>query len=275
MIKVENLTFSHNGTTPVLSRIDFQAQPGEVLTVLGPNGSGKTTLFQCILGTWKPREGGVLLSGKSVGNLRRPEIARMVAVVPQDHDPPFPYSAFDVVLMGRTAHVGLFSSPAQPDRDVARNAMRTAGIEDLADRPYTRLSGGERQLVLLARCLAQQSPVMLLDEPTAHLDFRNQIMILSKVKELVKEKNLLSLMNLHDPNLALLFQTGCCFSTPAGWWPRKTRGSRDTGQPDGGLRAGGGIPGRQRDADDLPEVVSLKARIMPGLTTSTLKGNVP
>ncbi len=171
MIKVENLTFSHNGTTPVLSRIDFQAQPGEVLTVLGPNGSGKTTLFQCILGTWKPREGGVLLSGKSVGNLRRPEIARMVAVVPQDHDPPFPYSAFDVVLMGRTAHVGLFSSP----------------------------------LVLLARCLAQQSPVMLLDEPTAHLDFRNQIMILSKVKELVKEKNLLSLMNLHDPNLALLF----------------------------------------------------------------------
>ncbi len=205
MIKVENLTFSHNGTTPVLSRIDFQAQPGEVLTVLGPNGSGKTTLFQCILGTWKPREGGVLLSGKSVGNLRRPEIARMVAVVPQDHDPPFPYSAFDVVLMGRTAHVGLFSSPAQPDRDVARNAMRTAGIEDLADRPYTRLSGGERQLVLLARCLAQQSPVMLLDEPTAHLDFRNQIMILSKVKELVKEKNLLSLMNLHDPNLALLF----------------------------------------------------------------------
>ena len=206
MIEVNGLTFLHKGAKePVLRGIDFHAKGGEVTAVLGPNGSGKTTLFQCLLGIWKFQEGEVRLSGKPVNHLKRAEIAKRLSVVPQEHDPPFPYSCLEIVLMGRTAHVGIFSSPCGKDRDFSREAMQALGIVHLAERPYTRVSGGERQMVLIARCLAQDAPAMLLDEPTAHLDFRNQITILKQVKNIVREKGLVALMNLHDPNMALLF----------------------------------------------------------------------
>lgn len=206
MIEVKGLSFSHKGEgNPVLKGVEFKASPGEVTTILGPNGSGKTTLFKCILGIWRPEEGDVLLNGRSIRTLKRAEIAKGVAVVPQDHEPPFPYSVFDVILMGRTAHVGLFASPSQRDKEVAHKAMNTIGIKDMAERPYTRISGGERQLVLIARCLAQEASVMLLDEPTAHLDFKNQIMVLTKVRSIAKERGLTLMMTLHDPNLALLY----------------------------------------------------------------------
>lgn len=206
MIDVRELTFSHDGAeNPVLRDITFATRKGEVTAVLGPNGSGKTTLFQCLLGTWKFRQGEIILGGESVKRLKRTEIAKKVAAVPQEHDPPFPYSCHDVVLMGRTAHVGMFSSPSEKDSALARDAMRALGIGHLAGRPYTRVSGGERQMVLVARCLAQDAPAMLLDEPSAHLDFRNQITILSKVKQIVTGRGLVAVMNLHDPNMALLF----------------------------------------------------------------------
>ena len=206
MIEVDSLTFLHHGATePVLRKIDFRAKEGEVTAVLGPNGSGKTTLFQCLLGIWKFQEGEVRLSGRSIKHLRRSEIARELSAVPQEHDPPFPYTCLDIVLMGRTAHVGIFSSPSRKDRDLSGSAMEALGIAHLAERPYTKVSGGERQMVLIARCLAQEAPAMLLDEPTAHLDFRNQITILKKVKNIVQDNGLVALMNLHDPNMALLF----------------------------------------------------------------------
>jgi iron complex transport system ATP-binding protein len=206
MIEVTGLTFLHRGANePVLRKIDFQAKSGEVTAILGPNGSGKTTIFQCILGIWKCQQGEVRLSGDSVNQLKRTEIAKRVSSVPQEHDPPFAYSCLDIVLMGRTAHVGVFSSPSRQDKTLAGEAMSTLGIDHLAERPYTQVSGGERQMVLIARCLAQDAPAMLLDEPTAHLDFRNQITILKKVKHLVGERGLVALMNLHDPNMALLF----------------------------------------------------------------------
>jgi iron complex transport system ATP-binding protein len=206
MIDVRELTFMHRGAKePVLRKIDFQAKGGEVTAILGPNGSGKTTIFQCILGIWKFQEGEVRLSGESVNQLKRAEIAKRVSSVPQEHDPPFPYSCLDIVLMGRTAHVGIFSSPSGQDRDLSWQAMKALGVDHLAERPYTQVSGGERQMVLIARCLAQDAPAMLLDEPTAHLDFRNQITILKKVKNIVRENGLVALMNLHDPNMALIF----------------------------------------------------------------------
>jgi iron complex transport system ATP-binding protein len=206
MIEVRDLSFRHKGmTTPVLREIDFQVEQGQVMTVLGPNGSGKTTLFQCLTGLWQPDRGEVLLDGAAIGALSRSAVAKRVAVVPQDHQPPFPYSVLDVVLTGRASHIGLFSSPSKKDRQVAIDAMVTMGIERLAERPYTQISGGERQMVLIARCLAQEAPVMLLDEPTSHLDFRNQVVVLSKVKAIVRENGLTAMMNLHDPNLALLF----------------------------------------------------------------------
>ena len=206
MIQVRDLHFRHKGMkTPVLNGIEFHVERGEVMTVLGPNGSGKTTLFQCLLGLWRPDRGEVLLDGTSIKTIPRTKMARLVSVVPQDHEPPFPYSSFDVVLTGRASHVGLFSSPSKRDLKAALDAMETMGIEALAERPYTQISGGERQMVLIARCLAQEAPVLLLDEPTSHLDFRNQVVVLSKVKSIVKENGLTAMMTLHDPNLALLF----------------------------------------------------------------------
>ena len=206
MIEVKDLHFWHKGEdTPILKGVGFKASPHEVTVILGPNGSGKTTLFKCILGLWEVRKGEVFINGRSIRTMGRGEVAKNVAIVPQDHEPPFPYSVFDVVLLGRVAHVGLLSSPSQWDKEAARRALEALGIERLADRPYTKISGGERQLVLIARCLAQEAPAMLLDEPTAHLDFRNQVMVLTKVKSIAKEKGLAVLMTLHDPNLALLF----------------------------------------------------------------------
>lgn len=206
MIQVRDLSFRHKGmAAPVLREIDFEVEQGQVMTVLGPNGSGKTTLFQCLTGLWKPDRGEVLLDGASLEAMSRIEVAKRVSVVPQDHQPPFPYSVLDVVLTGRASHIGLFSSPSQKDRQAAIDAMAVMGVERLAERPYTQISGGERQMVLIARCLAQEAPVMLLDEPTSHLDFRNQVVVLSKVKSIVKENGLTAMMNLHDPNLALLF----------------------------------------------------------------------
>lgn len=208
MIEVTGLHFRHgrNGaSSDVLTDVGFRVQPGELMAILGPNGSGKSTLFQCVLGLWKFQRGEVLLGGRSIRGMNRGEIATRIAVVPQDHEPPFPYQVFDLVLMGRAAHVGVFSTPSRRDREVAHAAMDRMEIADLAERPYTRISGGERQLALIARCLAQEAPVMLLDEPTAHLDFRNQAVVLSKVRSIVKEQGLTALVNLHDPNLALLF----------------------------------------------------------------------
>lgn len=206
MIRVRDLSFSHKGTTAtVLRQIDFEVEQGQVMTVLGPNGSGKTSLFHCLTGRWQPDCGEVLLGGASIRGMSRSEVAKRIAVVPQDHQPPFPYSVLDVVLTGRASHIGLFSSPSPKDRQVALSAIHTMGLEGLAERPYTQISGGERQMVLIARCLAQEAPVMLLDEPTSHLDFRNQVVVLSKVRAMVRENGLTAVMNLHDPNLALLF----------------------------------------------------------------------
>jgi iron complex transport system ATP-binding protein len=206
MLRIENLTFRHaHHTEDILHGITFNAEPGKITTILGPNGSGKTTLFRCIAGLWNPKEGAVLFDDRPLSGLSSVNRARLLAIVPQEHEPPFPYSVFDIVLMGRAAHVGLFSAPSKRDYAAADEAIGMVGISHLADRPYTRISGGERQLVLIARALAQDSPILILDEPTSHLDFRNQIVVLEKVRSIVSAKGLIALMTLHDPNLALLF----------------------------------------------------------------------
>jgi len=206
MLAVENLHFRHGTAEPeILRGIGFEVPSGGVTTVLGPNGSGKTTLFKCITGLWKPQAGAIRSVDRDLASLNWRERAGIVAVVPQEHEPPFPYSVSAVVLMGRAARVPLFAAPAREDRLRADEAMDAMGIGHLKDRPYTRISGGERQLVLLARALAQDAPVLVLDEPTSHLDFRNQILILGKVRQLVKERRLAALMTVHDPNLAMQF----------------------------------------------------------------------
>lgn len=174
-------------------------------TILGPNGSGKTTLLKCISGIWNPRQGAIRYGDRNLTKLSYAERAGLIAVVPQEHEPPFPYTVADIVLMGRASHVSLFSAPVREDILAADSAMEQIGVDHLRDRPYTKISGGERQLVLIARALAQETPILLLDEPTSHLDFRNQILVLSKVRDIVRRKALTVLMTLHDPNLAMQF----------------------------------------------------------------------
>jgi iron complex transport system ATP-binding protein len=206
MLSIENLTFRHaRHTDDILHGITFKAEPGKITTILGPNGSGKTTIFRCISGLWSPRKGTIQFDDRSLNDLSIVDRARLLAVVPQEHEAPFPYSVFDIILMGRAAHVGIFSAPSKRDYESVDAAIDTVGIRHLAERPYTRISGGERQLVLIARALAQETPILILDEPTSHLDFRNQIIVLEKVRSVVYEKNLIALITLHDPNLALLF----------------------------------------------------------------------
>jgi iron complex transport system ATP-binding protein len=205
-MNIRGLAFRHaRSHNQVLEDITFEAAPGTVQVILGPNGSGKTTLFKCLAGLWKPQHGSVSFDGRDLLALSEWKRARLVAVVPQDHEPPFPYSVGQIVLMGRAAYIGAFSAPSHRDEEIANQALETLDIRHLEHKSYTKLSGGERQLVLVARALAQDTPVLLLDEPTSHLDFRNQLQVLQKVRKIVHEKRLTALVTLHDPNLALLF----------------------------------------------------------------------
>jgi len=206
VIAVKDISYRHPHANPaVLDGVTFDAESGMLTAVLGPNGSGKTTLFKCISGLWSPQRGDVLFQGRSIKDYPPRETARIISVVPQEHDPPFPYSVFEAVTMGRAAHLGMFSTPSRDDYSRSQSALEQVGIVHLKDRPYTEISGGERQLVLIARALAQEAPVMLLDEPTSHLDFKNQVLVLTKVSEIARKKSVAALMTVHDPNLAMLF----------------------------------------------------------------------
>lgn len=205
-MEIKNLHFSHKHTaTAVLSGISFVAQKKKLTAILGPNGSGKTTLFKCISGVWRHQSGKILFEDVDISNWEHNKRAKIIAVVPQEHEPPFPYSVYDVVLMGRAVHVGMFSVPSKKDCKKAQEAIEIVAISHLKDKPYTKISGGERQLVLIARAIAQDTPIMLFDEPTSHLDFKNQVLVLRKIKEIINDRQITAIMTIHDPNLAMLF----------------------------------------------------------------------
>ena len=190
------------GRRAVLSNVDLAVAAGENLCLLGPNGVGKTTLFRTILGAIPPMGGDMRIDGKSIAGQSRRQRARQMAYVPQAHTAPFPFHVMDVVLTGRTAHIPLTSGPSHHDEEVALGALERMGVADLAGRPYTELSGGERQLVLIARALAQEPRVLIMDEPSSHLDFGNQARLLALIKSLVHERDLAVLMSSHFPNHA-------------------------------------------------------------------------
>jgi iron complex transport system ATP-binding protein len=183
--------------------VSLSLQPGEVVCLLGPNGGGKTTLFRTLLGLLPAQGGNVLLGGDDLARLPRREIARRIAYVPQVHTGYFPFTVRDVVLMGRTAHLAPFASPSRADHDAAEEALARLDLAHLADAVYTQISGGERQLTLLARALAQSAPLMVMDEPTASLDFGNQIKVLERVGALAKS-GIGVLLSTHDPDQAFL-----------------------------------------------------------------------
>jgi iron complex transport system ATP-binding protein len=200
MLAAIGLGFGY-GAKPIGRDVDLGVRPGEVLCLLGPNGSGKTTLFKTMLGLLPAQAGEVRLDGLPMPQLTRAQIARRVAYVPQAHAAHFPFSVIDMAVMGRTAHLGLFASPTREDRHKAHAALAALGIADLAENEYTRISGGQRQLALVARALAQDAPAIVMDEPTASLDFGNQVMVLSEVKRLA-ERGLAVLLSTHDPDHA-------------------------------------------------------------------------
>lgn len=198
------------GTSIVVKGISMNVGSGEVLCLLGANGVGKTTFFKTILGFLKLKGGEILLDGENIHNWSRNQLARTIGYVPQAHTPPFPFKVFDVVLMGRTAHLSMFSSPTKEDMNIAEEAMNTLKISYLKDKIYTEISGGERQMILIARALAQQPKILIMDEPTSNLDFGNQIRVLEQINKL-SEKGLAVVMTSHFPNHAFLCSTKVAF----------------------------------------------------------------
>lgn len=192
------------GGRPVLRRIDLALRPGEVLGLLGRNGSGKTTLLRVATRILRPDAGSVLLGGQPIDAIPRRDLARRLSVVPQETQVPFAFAALEVVLMGRAPHLGLLGFETNRDLALAHAAMERVGVAHLAARPVTRLSGGERQLVVLARALAQDAPTILLDEPTAFLDLRHRLEVLELVRGLAREGRS-ALVVSHDLGLAARF----------------------------------------------------------------------
>jgi len=199
-LEARGLGFGYPGK-PVGRNVNLVLRSGEVLCLLGPNGCGKTTLFKTLLGLLPAQEGQVLIDDRLLRRLDRSQIATRLAYVPQAHVAHFPYSVLDMVTMGRTAHLGAFARPGAGDLAAARDALETLGIADLAEADYTRISGGQRQLALIARALAQAAPLIVMDEPTASLDFGNQALVLRQIRVLAA-RGYGIVLSTHEPDHA-------------------------------------------------------------------------
>jgi iron complex transport system ATP-binding protein len=198
MLHVQNLRFSY-GPREVLRGVSLETKRGEVCGLFGPNGCGKTTLFRCCLGLLQGQAEELSVGGHAIGPLPPAQRARLMAYVPQEHKPPFPLLVRDVVMLGRTPYLGLLGRPAPEDWRIVYDTLERVGLTGLGDRPYDRLSGGQRQLVLIARAVAQRTPLVLLDEPASGLDFHNQVRIWGVLRSLA-DAGAAVLCCSHDPN---------------------------------------------------------------------------
>ncbi|HKA63771.1 MAG TPA: ABC transporter ATP-binding protein [Methylomirabilota bacterium] len=201
-LEVADLAFGYPGKE-VGRDVTFDLTGGEVVCLLGPNGGGKTTLFKTILRLLAPRHGRVAVDGQSIAGWARDRLARVFGYVPQAQLGIFPFTVTEIVLMGRTAHIGPFATPSRADRAIAEEMLATLDIGHLAERPYTEISGGERQLTLIARALAQQPAILVMDEPTASLDFGNQVRVLGQIERLA-DRGIAIMLSTHDPDHAFL-----------------------------------------------------------------------
>ncbi|MFQ5945445.1 MAG: heme ABC transporter ATP-binding protein, partial [Anaerolineae bacterium] len=201
---VRGVEFSY-GHGDVLQGIGVEIRAGERVALIGPNGSGKTTLLRLLSGFLRPDRGEVRLEGRLLSQYSRREVARRLAVVPQTLEVPFAFTVEELVLMGRTPYMSPWGGPGPRDVVVVREALERMGVSPLEDRPYPELSGGERQRVVLALALAQEPQILLLDEPTAHLDINHQVEVLDLVRALNRESGLTVAAAMHDLNLAALY----------------------------------------------------------------------
>ncbi|HEX7363979.1 MAG TPA: ABC transporter ATP-binding protein [Dehalococcoidia bacterium] len=200
-LRLDNVTLGY-GKQTVLHNISFQARPGEMLGVIGPNGSGKSTLVRGITRIIQPSCGEIFLDGSNLYSISRSKLAQLVAVVPQNPTLPESFTAFELVLMGRTPHLSLLRYESKIDLDIAENAMEATHTLELAERRIGELSGGEKQRLTIARALAQEPKIILMDEPTANLDINFQIETLELARQLCRKQKLIAVITLHDLNLA-------------------------------------------------------------------------
>lgn len=204
-LSARDLSFSYDGSTPTLRNISFEAGSGEFLSIIGPNGSGKSTLLRLLDRILLPQQGSIALDNRDINSFHRSELASRVALVSQEAGTLFPFTVMEMVLMGRAPHARGTLFENEHDRSIAATMMKRMDISHLADHPVTALSGGEKQRVFIARALAQQPDILLLDEPNAHLDIAHQIEVFSILRTLIKESGLTVISVSHDLNLAGAF----------------------------------------------------------------------
>lgn len=206
ILDVNNISYSYTGKRPVFSDVSFSLVQGEVLCILGPNGIGKSTLIRCLANLQPAGSGSILLDKKDMAGLTQVEVAKVIGYVPQAHEVIFPFSVREFVLMGRAPHLAAFSSPKKDDYRITDEKIELVGIKKIADKPVNEISGGEFQLAMIARALTQEPSVLLLDEPTSHLDFGNQIRVLDIIDQLAQD-GLSVVMSSHFPDHAFLSST--------------------------------------------------------------------
>ncbi|CVK21466.1 ABC transporter ATP-binding protein [Sporomusa sphaeroides] len=203
ILEVKHGYFGYTKDNDILRDISFVLGEQEIMTILGPNGIGKTTMLKCMTGILQWTQGQTLINGTPMGTSREVQKHYPIGYVPQAHSLSFPYTVREVVTMGRARHIGVCSVPSRYDKEIVDKAMEQVGIVPIRDKPCTQLSGGQLQLVFIARALAGEPKVLVLDEPESHLDFKNQFMMLHLIKTLVKERGISCIMNTHYPEHAL------------------------------------------------------------------------
>jgi iron complex transport system ATP-binding protein len=206
MLTVKDAHFFYYAGKNVFEDVSFSVDKGDMFGILGPNGSGKTTLLKCVANILHLKTGEISICGDDIRSLNRKQLSRKVGFLPQLHVSTYPFNVLDVAVMGRAPHLGLLSAPSEKDVHNAEANLKLLGIHDLVDRPYTKLSGGQRQLVLIAMVLTQEPDILLLDEPTSHLDFGNQVRIIETMRTL-SNKGLSVVFTTHFPNH--VFQLSC------------------------------------------------------------------
>jgi iron complex transport system ATP-binding protein len=202
VLQMKGAGLGYNGRA-IVHDVDLEIRSGDILCLLGQNGAGKTTLFRTMLGFIRPVYGTISLDGRDLSRLSPKEVAGLVSYVPQSYAMPFSYKVRDVVLFGRTAHLGMFAAPGNKDRSIAMECLEILDMAHLADRPFNELSGGERQMVIIARALAQEARFMILDEPASNLDYGNQVRVIRKIRELAR-RSIGVLMATHHPDHAFM-----------------------------------------------------------------------
>ncbi len=199
ILQVQDLSYFYHSDKILFQNANFSLEEGSILSILGPNGAGKSTMLNCLVNLLSPKSGKILLDGKDISTMSAAEIARYIGYVPQINLPTYGFMVKDYIAMGRAPKIGLFSKPSKKDYELVQNAMERMEIAHLANKPYTEISGGERQKASIAKALVQEPKIIILDEPTAYLDFGNQHKTVKLVKSLAEEGYTV-IMTTHQPD---------------------------------------------------------------------------